>query len=252
MQPIKNYYFILGVPRGASAVEIQAVYESARAIAENDEIQASMMGEVEEAYACLSDPSRRREYDASFGEPPQLSTAIPSGGNAHNFRSAESTLSVEIAYNKARNKQKFKKKILNDIVMGIIFLSVAGAGIHYGVKFFVKEKLPVGIPAELFRVNKVQEPPEPEKPIRTIATMSGNKPVVRTYDVQTGGVVTKDRSPCRPQPSYTSRATTEMRKDTLVFATKEVRDKDGSLWYYVSSRQSQGWMNGSDVTIYKF
>jgi hypothetical protein len=43
-----------------------------------------------------------------------------------------------------------------------------------------------------------------------------------------------------------------MRKDTVIFATKEMRDKDGSVWYYVTNSQFEGWANGRDVHIYKF
>ncbi|MDR3075785.1 MAG: J domain-containing protein, partial [Synergistaceae bacterium] len=157
MNAIKNYYFILGVSRGASHTEIEAAYESRKAVAAYDEFQASMMGEVTDAYEHLSDPARRREYDDSLGAPPQLS---PTSGNIHNFRSAESGIALEIALSKMRRKQQFKRQIVKDIIMGVIFLGVAGAGIHYGMKFFVKNPPPVTVSADLFRVTKPQPVPE--------------------------------------------------------------------------------------------
>jgi hypothetical protein len=261
MRAIKNYYFILGISRGASPVEIEAVYASLRASAETDAIQASMMGEVEEAYKCLSNPARRREYDASMGETPQLSTSgytsrptAPGApyGNIHQFKSAESSIALEIAFNKERNKMKFRNKFFKDIVLGIIFLGVAGAGIHYGMKYFNRAKTPSEAAVELFRVTKPAEPPQPEQPRIAIATARASEPVVRTYSMQSGGVVTTDKASCHSQPSSASRTTAIMRKDAVIFATKEVRGKDGSVWYYVSNSQFEGWANGRDVRIYKF
>jgi curved DNA-binding protein CbpA len=249
MQTFKNYYFILGVSRNASSVEIEAAYESRKAAAAFDEFQASMMYETTEAYECLSDRSRRMEYDSSLGEPPQLS---PTSGNVHNFRSAESAVSLEIALNKERKKRKLRRQIFKNIVMTAIFLAVAGIGIKFGIKYFKKGE-PIQEPlAELFQVTKTLAAPQPESPPPVSQPAAKDKPLVHTYNIQSGGVVTADNSRCRSQPSYNAGTKAMMRKDTVIFATKEVRDKDGSVWYYVSNSQFEGWANGRDVRIYKF
>ncbi|MDR3075936.1 MAG: SH3 domain-containing protein, partial [Synergistaceae bacterium] len=182
--------------------------------------------------------------------PPQLS---PTSGNIHNFRSAESGIALEIALSKARRKQQFKRQVVKNVIMAVIFLGVAGAGIHYGMKYLAKSPPPETPTANLFRVTKPEPVPEPViPPVRITATKTTATPVVRSYSIQSGGVVTTDKAPCRSQPSSGSRATAVMRKDSVFTTTKEVRDKDGSIWYYVKNSQFEGWASGSHVRVYKY
>ncbi|KAG7397571.1 hypothetical protein PHYBOEH_000504 [Phytophthora boehmeriae] len=65
-----DYYRILNVTRSASAKEIKAAYfQLAKSlhpdVTGNDESKAERFKHVSEAHSVLSDPARRREYDAS-------------------------------------------------------------------------------------------------------------------------------------------------------------------------------------------
>jgi curved DNA-binding protein CbpA len=63
----KNYYLILGVAAGASADEIKAAFRRrARELhPDTSGLESGPFLEVQEAYGVLSDPERRREYDAA-------------------------------------------------------------------------------------------------------------------------------------------------------------------------------------------
>jgi hypothetical protein len=251
MRTVKNYYFILGLSRGASLIEIKAAYESIKAVAAYDEFQASMMDEVTEAYECLIDTCRKEAYDAELGAPPQVSV---SGGNVHNFKSAESGASLDMIIVRERKKQQSKRRLIQTVVTAVIFLCVVGGGMNYIMRRSEERTRQVANPADLFRVNKPKPapPPEPQSPAEVIESVVVSKPVIRHYDIQSGGVVVTDRSVCRSQPSSSSRETAVMRKDTVIFASKEMRDTDGSVWFYVSNSQFAGWANGRDIHVYKF
>ena len=232
MKAVKNYYFILGLSRGASLTEIKAAYESIKAVAAYDEFQASMIGEATEAYECLVDPRRREDYDEELGVPPQVSV---SGGNVHNFKSAESGAALDMIIVRDRKNRHFKKRLILTVVTAVIFLCVIGGGMNYIMRRSAARTLQQANPAELFRVNKPKPAPpaEPPSPVEVIESAVSRKPVVRSYSIQSGGVVVADRSVCRSQPSQSSRQTAVMRKDTVILASKELRDADGNVWFYV-------------------
>ncbi|MET9070226.1 DnaJ domain-containing protein, partial [Streptosporangium sandarakinum] len=70
MPPARDFYEILGVPRGAGQEEIQRAYR--RLARENhpdvnkDPAAEDRFKDISEAYSVLSDPATRRRYDA-FG-----------------------------------------------------------------------------------------------------------------------------------------------------------------------------------------
>ncbi|MDR1515479.1 MAG: J domain-containing protein [Synergistaceae bacterium] len=254
MPTLKNYYFILGVQKNASPVEIEAAYESHSAAAGYDAFQASLMPDVTEAYRCLSDPALRREYDDSFGEPPR----VCSSGNVHNFKSHESSVTLELEFQKRRRKENFRGAVLKNVILAVIFLALAGAAINYGPKYFRGKNIPIktdsstAIPLPAAPGSEPRaERAEAETDARAVR-MVGEKPKPRPYAIQTGGVVTRDRSECRAKPSETSDIVAVMRKDTPIFVTQEVRGGDGSVWYYVTNSRFRGWVNGRDVKVHKF
>jgi hypothetical protein len=248
MGAIKNYYFILGVSRNAGAAEINAAYESKLDAASRDESQAAMIGELTEAYECLSDPTRRSEYDTSFGRDPYLRPEV----NVNQMTSAETAYQVEYEFQKLRNREKFKKRIIKTLCVAVMFVAFAGVAIRYGSDYFRSKAIIPQIPtAVLFTVPKSGTSAQ-VKPAEVIKGVSTKKPTVQTYNIRSGGVVTMDRSSCRGIPSETAPAKAVMRKDTAVFATKEMRDSTGALWFYVTNSQFEGWVNGRDVHIYKF
>ena len=64
----KNYYVILGVASDASADEIRAAYRQQAKTLHPDTSgkERAPFQELQEAYAILSDPQRRRAYDAAL------------------------------------------------------------------------------------------------------------------------------------------------------------------------------------------
>lgn len=70
--PAKNYYLVLGVPRGASYAGIRAAYHELARLMHPDVTGpsgTSRFQEINEAYEVLSDPDRRRAHDREFDEP---------------------------------------------------------------------------------------------------------------------------------------------------------------------------------------
>lgn len=65
---MKDFYYILGTARDASAPEIETAYEKlARKFAdEQDEFMDAHFREIAEAYDILRDAARRRKYDAAL------------------------------------------------------------------------------------------------------------------------------------------------------------------------------------------
>lgn len=69
----KNYYDVLGVKKDASADEIKSAYRSMAKkyhpdLNKNNPEAAEKFKEVNEAYECLSDPTRKSNYD-NYGDP---------------------------------------------------------------------------------------------------------------------------------------------------------------------------------------
>lgn len=83
-----DHYEFLEVPRGASPEAIEAAYR--KLVAELDaetnpallQASASLRRRADEAYAVLSDPARRAEYDGAgaAGEPAPVGDAAPASG----------------------------------------------------------------------------------------------------------------------------------------------------------------------------
>ncbi|MDR3164476.1 MAG: DnaJ domain-containing protein [Synergistaceae bacterium] len=252
MATLKNYYFILGVNRNASPAEIEAAYKNHSGAVDNDASQASLTPELTEAYRCLSDPVRRREYDDAFGEPQRVCPT----GNIHNFKSNESGIAVDLAFQKRLNWEKSRKTAAKNLVMAVILVAFTLAAFKYGTKYFGGENLTAKTGDLMVHPAKPspapqQAAPQSEAGARTVRT-TGEKYETQTYAVQTGGVVTLDRSACRTKPSETADIVAVMRKDTPIFATQEIRGGDGNVWYYITNSQFKGWVNGKDVKVHKF
>lgn len=83
-----DHYSVLGVPVGASTEEIRRAYrDSARAahpdVAAGDPEEASRrMAAINAAWACLSDPIRRADYDVSRGDGPSKAAASKTSPDA--------------------------------------------------------------------------------------------------------------------------------------------------------------------------
>lgn len=70
---VKNYYFILGVPRGATAEQVRSAYRLLVRKYHPDLNHSPWAEEklksLNEAYEVLGDPDKRREYDTTFPAP---------------------------------------------------------------------------------------------------------------------------------------------------------------------------------------
>jgi hypothetical protein len=176
-------------------------------------------------------------------------------GNVHNFKSNESGGVVELAFQKRRREEKFRKTVVKSIVIAVIFVIFAGVAINYAPKYFRGKNIAVKTGAITAKPLPVYPAPKTEPQAETRARpahMVGERPKQQIYDVQTGGVVTRDGSACRTKPSEAAETVAVMRKNTPIFATREIRGSDGSVWYYVTNSQFAGWVNGRDVKVYKF
>lgn len=68
---MKNYYYILGLEKGASVREIKAAYRKLSLkihpdVNSNDDFFTNYSKEINEAYKVLSDPSRKKVFDKTF------------------------------------------------------------------------------------------------------------------------------------------------------------------------------------------
>jgi hypothetical protein len=232
---IKNYYFILGVPKNASNSDIKGAYEAKKRLAERDAMEAAMLGEAAEAYECLINPSRRLEYDRTM-----TTTPARPADNTQEYSPPESRVAVELEFKNLRTKHNSKKKIFKNLTVIVSLLVFAVIGIRLSVRHFAEDGATAGVPALTQTLNTLGVPEE-EKPFTS---------ALRTYEMKTGGIVTKDRAPCRVQPSGNAAVVTAMRKDTIIFVTKEIRRGDGAAWYYVFNSQFEGWASGADIRIY--
>ena len=254
MRTLKNYYFILGISRDASQEDIETAYERWKTAAAADPFQALMEAEKTEAFGILSDPDRRRQFDETLGAPPQ--TNVDPGGHVRPYRPSEAGVSLQIEVNKERKARKSKRGLVKVIAAALILLAVAGLGIRHRDKILPHFSRTRPVP-----VSAVSGAPAPADPTPAPATEPAPaqaapprrvQPVIRMYDIQTGGVITADRAQCRPQPSSLSRATVTLPRDTAVLVTGEARDENGHLWYRVRSSGFEGWVYARDIRVYSF
>jgi hypothetical protein len=251
MASIKNYYFILGVPRDASYEEISAAYDGALTSAPGDTGISAMMGEITEAYECLRDPARRAEHDSNLGS----YTPKPQGSMTPWSSSPNPKLEVESCYQDMKNRRRMRIRWKKFIALMLLIL-IGGLGVIYKYSDYLEQKmieesLRSSLRIDMFRVNKNKPPQTIAEEISAYATPAA-RPSIRTYNVRSGGVVTASETVCRKSPSPDAPAITTMRKDAVFFTTKELRMFDGTVWYYAENSRASGWVPGSDVKTYAY
>jgi DnaJ-class molecular chaperone len=82
---LKDYYFILGVQRTATARDILRAYRDLAKLYHPDRLgpqSTATFQDIVEAYAVLSDPERRRHYNHSLSEMVDVTPAAPPVGSA--------------------------------------------------------------------------------------------------------------------------------------------------------------------------
>ena len=83
---LKDYYFILGVPRTATDRDILHAYRELAKLYHPDRVGAqgtATFQDIVEAYAVLSDPERRRHYTESLSQCVDVTASAPPVGSAH-------------------------------------------------------------------------------------------------------------------------------------------------------------------------
>jgi hypothetical protein len=251
MASVKNYYFILGIPRDASSEEIAAAYDGAISSAPGDAGTSAMMGEITEAYECLRDPARRAGYDSILGS----YTPRPQGSMTPWSSSPNPKLEMESYYQDMKNKRRRRARWKKFIGLMLLIL-IGGLGAIYKYSEYLaqrmmEESLRSSLRIDMFHVNKNTPPQAPAGDISTY-TKPAAQPSIRTYQVKSGGVVTAGETVCRKSPSPDAPAITTMRKDAVFFTTKELRMFDGTVWYYAENSRASGWVLGSDVKTYAY
>jgi DnaJ-class molecular chaperone len=82
---LKDYYFILGVPRTATARDILHAYRELAKLYHPDRVGpqgTATFQDIVEAYAVLSDPERRRHYTESLSQFVDVTASAPPVGSA--------------------------------------------------------------------------------------------------------------------------------------------------------------------------
>ncbi|MDR1915460.1 MAG: DnaJ domain-containing protein [Synergistaceae bacterium] len=251
MASIKNYYFILGISRGASEAEITSAYEGIIESSRSDSGSLVMMGEVKEAYECLIDAARRKEYDTTLGS----HTPQQPGGIKPWTSSSGSKLELEHYYQNMKNERRAKIRWRNFITLMVLLLLCGSCAIYGYNRYREQKALKASESEERARMFHVNKPPE--TPVETEETFQSYvkpkaQPIVRTYSVMSGGVVTAEKATCRNEPYDGAKVTATMRKDTVFFATKELRLFDGTVWYFVENSSAEGWVRGNEVKTYAY
>ena len=82
---LKDYYFILGVPRTATARDILHAYRELAKLYHPDRVGpqgTATFQDIVEAYEVLSDPERRRHYTESLSQFVDVTASAPPVGSA--------------------------------------------------------------------------------------------------------------------------------------------------------------------------
>lgn len=82
---LKDYYFILGVPRTATERDILRAFRALAKLYHPDRVGqqgTSSFQDIVEAYEILSDPERRRHYNHTLSEYVEVSSSTPPAGSA--------------------------------------------------------------------------------------------------------------------------------------------------------------------------
>jgi hypothetical protein len=225
MGVVKDYYFILGVRKTATARDITEAYELVSELASRGEIDPEMMEDAREAYEFLSDEARRRDYDISLTPPPPLY----SSGNAYQYTSAETPFVANSIFHKMKKKHRLQKTIKRLVTL-LMLIGCLWAASRFMPWLFVKESDMAGAQGT---------PPR------------GNM-VIRDYRIKTGALVWWDGAKCHAMPYDGADVVATMKKNTIVLAEKDAIYENGRVWYYVSKSRSSGWMRAEEIRVLKF
>ncbi len=133
----KNYYIILGVKNSAGSDEIKLAYRTLAKKYHPDKNQDNSSNEeffkeIQEAYAVLSNPEKRKKYDQKFSysksyEEIRKKTAAPYTGNAYQYAQQQAHYERRYQPHAEENTEKpyKEKKSDSDPYLFIISIIVA-------------------------------------------------------------------------------------------------------------------------------
>jgi molecular chaperone DnaJ len=148
----KNYYLILGVTASASADDLRAAFRR-RSKELHPDISGSESGpflELQEAYAVLSDPARRRDYDRSS----ELRRSRPQRG----ISAAET---VRRGFGAATRQRQNRERAMRERSPFDMFASLSGEFDEMFAKLWNTQEFSTGLPSNRhFTVELVASPEE--------------------------------------------------------------------------------------------
>ncbi|MDR3321917.1 MAG: hypothetical protein LBS93_05650 [Synergistaceae bacterium] len=264
MKPFKDFYFTLGLTRTASQIDIDRAYEYSANVVRTSalgdasamtEAQRRILADIEEAYACLSNPMTRSAYDMTFDEfIPKTIRIGPDGGYKPRNNTKEAMAHAFIAMNKKKSRSISLSGLFSTAMFLLCIGFVSAIGYYYlrtgRIGFFGSPGAASSV--QLEKTGPLPAPIQAGIPPRP-AVERQRQTFVRAFEIRYGGVITAGRTTCRKEPSESAPATNTMGKNAVVFVTKEARARDGSVWYYAENGNGTGWgwINGEDIKVYK-
>ncbi len=83
------------------------------------------------------------------------------------------------------------------------------------------------------------------------AEYSNTNKKIKNFNVKRGGTITARSAFCRTIPTQDAPIKRgKLVKDTPVFVTKQYRDENGKLWYYVEHIKTKGWVVARSLKVY--
>jgi curved DNA-binding protein CbpA len=265
MGSFKDYYFILGISKNATQEEIEMAYRYSRdaigmgnfgSFAANSNYQVSMLRDIDEAYECIGNSARRREYDLKLGSGVAPRPYLEENNPAVRNTNAKETL--EMCFAAMKKKKSRSLPSLGRFVSAMVFMASVGCSAILGLNYFntgefsfSRDKSPVARTAQ----DGGKPRPRgdvPAPPVAPPIAQPGRKQgYVKAYDIPYGGVVSAARGECRKDPSPNSPVLARMSRNSTVFVTKESKGEDGETWYYVDCNAGKGWVRGEELKVYK-
>jgi curved DNA-binding protein CbpA len=265
MSKFKDYYFILGVSKTATQEDIENAYRyglsvinasDPGAFAGNDRYQASMLRDINEAYECLRNPISRSKYDYELNfampAPPPPEKINPA------LRAANTKETLEMCFAAMKKKKSRSLPSLGRFISAMIFLASVGYSAFLGLNYFNTGKfsLSIGKPQPLRAIADAPGQAARQRQAKEAASAkTPSKPseqgYVTVYNIRYGGIVTASNTACRKDPSPNSPILARMPNNAVIFVTKESKDEDGTVWYFVDCNSGKGWVRADALKVYK-
>lgn len=250
---MKDYYLILGVNKKASAEEIKKAYAHRVRIVHPDRFEIGsddwknaneMLQEMNEAYACLKNPDKRKQYDFLFYVSSTQPTRPTQANNDNQNYSNKQQSSQQSAHStgqsqrtsSARETNQSSSKWKGFLVWALILIAM----------FFILNL----------------DSPTPTKKVQT-KTTPASTPTIKTprtpispTDVppKITGIVVAETSNYREKPLASAKRLGSFNKGSVLTIHRgEESSENRRMWYYVTQEsaggQHSGWISGNLIKI---